>query len=65
MNVIQCFSVIFLCYPYVRQNNKFDFDFGYRNTLNRLLRRAKSNYYHFVLNEHKGNSKKAWETVNE
>ena len=37
----------------------------YRNTLNRLLRRAKSNYYHSVLNEHKGNSKKAWETVNE
>ena len=37
----------------------------YRNTLNRLLRRAKSNYYHSVLNEYKGNSKKAWETVNE
>ena len=37
----------------------------YRNTLNRLLRRAKSNYYHSVLNEHKGNSKKAWETINE
>ena len=36
-----------------------------RNTLNRLLRRAKSDYYHFVLNEHKRNSKKAWETVNE
>ena len=30
-----------------------------------MLRRAKSNYYHSVLNEHKGNSKKAWETVNE
>ena len=37
----------------------------YRNTLNRLLRRAKSDYYYSVLNEHKGNSKKAWETVNE
>ena len=37
----------------------------YRNTLNRLLRRAKSNYYHSVLNKHKGNSKKAWETINE
>ena len=37
----------------------------YRSTLNRLLRRAKSNYYHAVLNELKENSKKAWETVNE
>ena len=38
---------------------------AYRNTLTRLLRRAKSNYYHSVLNEHNGNSKKACETVNE
>ena len=37
----------------------------YRNALNRLLRLAKRNYYHSVLNEHKGNSQKVWQVVNE
>ena len=31
---------------------------SYRNALNRLLRLAKRNYYHSVLNQHKGNSQK-------
>ena len=31
---------------------------AYRNALNRLLRLAKRNHYHNVLNEHKGNSKR-------
>ena len=38
---------------------------AYRNALNRLLRLAKRNYYHSVLNEHKGNSQKVWQVVNE
>ena len=38
---------------------------AYRNVLNRLLRLAKRNYYHSVSNEHKGNSQKAWQVVNE
>ena len=38
---------------------------AYRNALNRLLRLAKRNYYHSVLNEHKGNSRKVWQVVNE
>ena len=38
---------------------------AYRNALNRLLRSVKRNYYHSVLNEHKGNSQKAWRAVNE
>ena len=33
---------------------------AYRNALNRLLRLAKRNYYHSVLNEHKSNSQKVW-----
>ena len=52
----------FIFLPYPSSTCKYK---AYRNTLNRLLRRAESNYYHSVLNEHKGNSKKAWETVNE
>ena len=36
-----------------------------QNTLNRLLRLAKRNYYHSILNEHKGNSRKVWQVVNE
>ena len=31
---------------------------AYQNSLNRLLRLAKRNYYNSVLNEHKGNSQK-------
>ena len=38
---------------------------AYRNALNRLLRLAKRNYYHSVLNEHKGSSQKVWQVVNE
>ena len=38
---------------------------AYRNALNRLLRLAKRNYYLSVLNEHKGNSRKVWQVVNE
>ena len=38
---------------------------AYRNALNRLLRLAKRNYYHSDLNEHKGNSQKVWQVVNE
>ena len=38
---------------------------AYRNTLNRSLRLAKQNHYHNILNEHKGNLKKAWEVINE
>ena len=38
---------------------------AYRNTLNRLLRLAKQIHYHNILNEHKGNSKKAWKFINE
>ena len=30
-----------------------------------MLRLAKQNYYHSVLNEHKGNSQKEWQVVNE
>ena len=37
----------------------------YRNTLNRALKWAKSNHYLSVLEEHKGDSKKMWEIVNE
>ena len=37
---------------------------AYRNALNRLLRLAKRNYYHSVLNEHKGNSQNVWQVVN-
>ena len=33
----------------------------YRNTLNRILRLAKRNYYHQVLNENKGDLKKSLE----
>ena len=36
----------------------------YRNTLNRALKWAKSNHYHSVLEELKGDSKKMWEIVN-
>ena len=35
----------------------------YQNALNRLLRLAKRNYYHSVLNVHKGNSQKVWQEV--
>ena len=38
---------------------------AYRNAFNRLLRLVKRNYYHSVLNEHKGNSQKVWQVVNE
>ena len=38
---------------------------AYRNALNQLLRLAKRNYYHSVLNEYKGNSRKIWQVVNE
>ena len=38
---------------------------AYRNALNQLLRLAKQNYYHSVLSEHKGNSQKVWQVVNE
>ena len=37
----------------------------YINTLNRALRMTKRSYYHLLLNEHKGNSTKMWEIVNE
>ena len=30
-----------------------------------MLRLAKRNYYHSILNEHKGNSQKVWQVVNE
>ena len=30
-----------------------------------MLRLAKRNYYHSVLNKHKGNSQKVWQVVNE
>ena len=36
--VFSCY--LFLCYPYVRQNNKFDFDFDF--TIGAILRRAQS-----------------------
>ena len=38
---------------------------AYQNALNRLLRLAKRNYNHSILNEHKGNSQKVWQVVNE
>ena len=38
---------------------------AYRNALNRLLKLAKRNYYHSVLNEHKGYSQKVRQVVNE
>ena len=38
---------------------------AYRNALNRLLRLAKQNYYHIVLNEHKCKSQKVWQVINE
>ena len=37
----------------------------YRNTLNRILRLAKRNYYYQVLNENKSDLKKVWNVVNE
>ena len=43
-------------------NEKYE---AYRNILNRSLRLAKQNHYHNILNEHKGNSKTAWEVTNE
>ena len=39
-------------------------DEAYRNALNRLLSLAKQNYYHCILNEHKGTSQKVWQVVN-
>ena len=38
---------------------------AYRNAFNQLSRLAKRNYYHSVLNEHKGNSQKIWQVVYE
>ena len=38
---------------------------AYRNALYRLLRLTKRNYYHSFINEHKGNSQKVWQVVNE
>ena len=38
---------------------------AFRNALNRLLRLAKRNYCHSILNEHKDNSQKVWQVVNE
>ena len=38
---------------------------AYRNALNRLLRLAKRNYYHSILNEDKGNSQMVWQVINE
>ena len=38
---------------------------AYRNALNGLLRLAKRNYYHSVLNGHKGNLQKVWQVENE
>ena len=37
----------------------------YKNILNRALKLWKRSHYHNVLQEHKGNSKKIWEIVNE
>jgi len=37
----------------------------YRNCLNRIIRLAKRSYYHKVLDDCKGSSKKVWEIVNE
>lgn len=36
----------------------------YRNTLTTVIREAKSNYYKNMLNQHTGNMKKTWETIN-
>ena len=44
------------------QKNKYKI---YRNTLNRALKWAKSNHYHSVLEEHKKDSKKMGEIINE
>ena len=38
---------------------------SYRNTLNRVIRQSKRNYYHKILDENKGNSKTTWDVVNE
>ena len=38
---------------------------AYRNALIRLLRMAKRNYYHSILNKLKDNSQKVWQVVNE
>ena len=46
----------------LEQNKEYK---AYRNTLNLLLKLAKQNHYHSILNENKGNSKKAWEVINE
>ena len=35
------------------------------NCLNRLIKQAKCNHCHFVLNKTKGSSKAAWDSVNE
>ena len=43
-------------------NEKYE---AYRNTLNRSLRLAKQNHYHSILNDHEGNSKTAWDVINE
>lgn len=37
----------------------------YRNTLNMLIRQTKKDYYTNKLSEHKGNTKKIWQTINE
>ena len=38
---------------------------SYRNTLNRVIRQFKRNYYHKILEKNKGNSKTTWDVVNE
>ena len=38
---------------------------SYRNTLNRVIRQSKRNYYHKILEKNKGNSKTTWDVVNE
>ena len=36
-----------------------------RNALRRQLKQAKLDYYHYLLNENKGNAKKTWDVINE
>ena len=37
----------------------------FRNALRRQLKQAKLDYYHHLLNENKGNTKKTWNAINE
>ena len=51
----------------IRSNNLNDWEKfkQQRNKVNQAIRAAKQRYYHSMLSEHKSDSKKTWEIINE